>query len=142
MTIDGAYKFIAAKNQDFANYAHTLWAVEEKSTSSVMGFIGLQRHEHFAPYPEIGWRLGSQFWGKGYATEGAKASLEYAWNVLQVPAVFAYTVAQNINSIRVMEKIGMHRDAQRDFNHSKLPLDHPLSRFVVYAVQWPDVLAD
>lgn len=131
------------KIQDFIRYVrchdeqhgYTTWATEHKQTGALMGFIGLNTVDwraHFTPAVEIGWRLGSEYWGKGYATEGAKAALNYAFKCCNLQEIVAFTVPANIRSIRVMEKIGLKRDIYGDFAHPKLPKDHPLSKHVLY----------
>ena len=102
-----------------------------------MGFIGLNCpawDAHFTPCVEIGWRLAAAFWGKGYATEGAKAALEYAFKHLKLPQVVAFSVSDNLKSRRVMEKIGMARDLAGDFLHPKLAPQHPLAKHVLYRI--------
>ncbi len=78
--------------------------------------------------------MGSQFWGKGYATEAAQAVVQYGFTVLHIPEIVAFTVPANTQSLRVMEKLGMHRDTHGDFAHPKLPIDHPLSHHVLYKI--------
>jgi RimJ/RimL family protein N-acetyltransferase len=114
-----------------------LWAVELKKTAELIGFIGLNYTDwktHFTPAVEVGWRLGSQFWGRGYATEGARAALNYGFIKCGLKEIVSFTVPANARSIRVMEKIGLKRDRQGDFNHPKLPLDHPLSQHILYRI--------
>jgi RimJ/RimL family protein N-acetyltransferase len=135
MSMQKVEDFIAAENLQFEKMGYTLWAVEEKEMGKLMGFIGLNSPEwksHFTPCVEIGWRLGSPYWNKGFATEGAKAVLEYGFNQLGLSEIVSFTVPENIASLRVMEKIGMKRDG--DFSHPKLPLDHKLSKHVLYKI--------
>ena len=93
-----------------------LWAASEIRTQNFIGFIGLNAVEqstlpvHFAPAIEVGWRLAFDYWGKGYATEGAKAALKYGFQALRLKEVVSFTAAQNKRSRRVMERIGMHHD--------------------------------
>jgi len=137
-TIERVKNFIILRNEQFELLGYTLWAVEEKSSGELMGFIGLDTMEWEAPFTpcvEIGWRLGSQYWGKGYAAEGAKAVLEYGFDVVGLDEIVSITVPQNIRSIRVMERIGMKRDLNGDFAHPLLPKDHPLSKHVLYRVR-------
>lgn len=80
-----------------------------------------------------------EHWGKGYATEGAKASLEYGFKTLSLNEIVSYTTVKNMRSRHVMEKIGMHHDAKDDFDHPKLPEGHPLRRHVLYRlnkIEW------
>lgn len=138
LTMQEAKDFIAFVNQQFYKIGYTLWAAEEKSSGKLMGFIGLDPLKWealFGPCVEIGWRLGSEYWGKGYATEGAKAALEYGFNKCGLTEIVSFTVPANVRSIRVMEKIGMKRDFNGDFTHPKLSTDHPLSKHVLYKIQ-------
>ena len=112
-----------------------LWAVSVKNGSDFIGFIGLRYEDFpspFTPAVEVGWRLAFDFWGKGYATEGALASLRYGFTVLYLNEIVSFTPFPNKRSQRVMEKIGMHHNSKEDFDHPKLPQGHRLSRHVLY----------
>ncbi len=135
LTMKQANDFIQAANTHSAKHGYTLWAACLKETWELMGFIGLNYidwESNFTPAVEVGWRLGSQFWGKGYATEGAKASLDYGFKKCGLKEIVSFTVPMNVRSIRVMEKIGLKRDLNGDFAHPKLPVDHPLLHHVLY----------
>lgn len=83
------------------------------TVASFIDFVGLSLLSftaHFTPSVEIGWRLAYDYWGRGYATEGAIASLEYGFRQLQLPEIVSFTAKQNTRSIAVMKKIGMHHD--------------------------------
>lgn len=124
--------------EHFHKHGFCLYAVELKSNNELIGFLGLNIpsfEAHFTPCVEIGWRLGSQFWDKGYATEGAKAVLDYGFKKLGLKEIVAFTVPANLRSRRVMEKIGMKRDPDGDFAHPKLPKEHPLSLHVLYRIR-------
>ncbi|MDF1828131.1 MAG: GNAT family N-acetyltransferase [Legionellaceae bacterium] len=119
-------------------YGFTLYAVERKDTHEFIGFIGLlcpTFDAHFTPAVEIGWRLSSEHWGQGFAPEGAKAVLDYAFRVLDIPEIVSFTAVQNQKSRRVMEKIGMHHDVNDDFNHPNLTEESPLRRHVLYRLK-------
>lgn len=135
LTHEQVADFMARMNKQYHEKRYTLWAVELKKTGELIGFIGLNYTDwpaHFTPAVEIGWRLGSQHWGHGYATEGAKACLRYAFDVLQLPEIVSFTVPANVRSIAVMERIGMQRDAGDDFAHPRLAPEHRLSKHVLY----------
>ncbi len=85
----------------------------------------------FTPCVEIMWRLLPQFWGRGYATEAAAAVLATAFETLGLPEVVAFATTGNLPSIRVMEKIGMIRDADGDFDQPQVS-DSRLRRHVLY----------
>ncbi|WP_395946990.1 GNAT family N-acetyltransferase [Caedibacter taeniospiralis] len=132
LTMEQVNDFIPAVNQHQDKHGYTLWAACLKETRELMGFIGLNYTDwesNFTPAVEVGWRLGSQYWGKGYATEGAKASLEYGFKQCGLKEIVSFTVPANVRSLRVMEKIGLKRDLNGDFAHPKLAVDHPLSLF-------------
>lgn len=143
LTMEQVQDFIVAANAHYDRHGYTVWAVELKETGELIGFIGLNYVDWkalFTPAVEIAWRLGSQFWGSGYATEGARAVLEYGFMVLGLKKIVAFTVPANVRSIRVMEKIGLQRDKNGDFNHPKLSLDHPLSYHVLYKLTRVDYI--
>lgn len=115
-----------------------LWAAEEKNSGNFIGFIGLSRYEgntHFSPAIEVGWRLLDSYWGKGYAPEGARAALDYAFNQLDLDEVVSFTSSTNQKSRRVMEKIGMTYDPTDDYDHPKISDGHPLQRHVLYRIR-------
>jgi ribosomal-protein-alanine N-acetyltransferase len=117
-----------------------LWAVEVIGGEPFIGFIGLSRpafEAHFTPCVEIGWRLARASWGRGYATEGARAALQFAFARLGLSEVVSMTVPDNQRSRRVMEKLGMRHDPADDFDHPSLPPDSPLRRHVLYRVRGP-----
>lgn len=143
LTIEQVNDFIPAANSHNDKHGYTLWATELKESGELMGFIGLNYIDwasYFTPAVEIGWRLGSQYWGKGYATEGAKASLDYGFKKCGLKEIVSFTVPTNTPSIRVIEKIGLKRDINGDFAHPKLPTDHPLSLQILYRLTKDDYL--
>ena len=78
-----------------AQFHYMAWAVELKATGALIGTIGLYNvrfQAHFTPAVEILWRLGSEYWGQGLATEGAQATLDYGFNTLHLPEIIAFTV--------------------------------------------------
>jgi len=117
------------------------WAVSVPGVEDFIGFIGINDVDPstfpapFAPAVEIGWRIAYDHWGKGYAGEGALACLHYAFHVLGLDEIVAFTAVQNTRSQAVMKKIGMHRDPKDDFDHPKLPEGHWLRRHVLYRIR-------
>ncbi len=113
-----------------------LWAVSVPGIADFIGFIGLNREDSFSapftPAVEVGWRIAFEHWGKGYATEGAKAALAYGFETLHLGEIVSFTATQNMRSRRVMERIGMHHDPKDDFEHPKLTEGHPLRKHVLY----------
>ena len=105
-----------------------LWAVE--ADGEFIGFVGLNEPD-FMPGVEIGWRLARDAWGHGYATEAAQAVLEYARDELGLAEVISFTSTTNLRSQRVMERIGMTRDPDGDFDHPRVD-DPRIRRHVLY----------
>lgn len=114
------------------------WAASLAQTGEFIGFIGLEDIPFTAPFNElspavqIGWRLAFNYWGKGYATEGALAALRYGYETLNLEQIVSFTPVANQRSRHVMEKIGMHHDPKDDFDHPKLNEGDPLRRQVLY----------
>jgi RimJ/RimL family protein N-acetyltransferase len=122
----------------FAERGWGPWAAELRATGEFIGFIGLSVpvfQAHFTPCVEIGWRLAATHWGKGLATEGARAVLDYAFTELRLPEVVSFTTVANLRSRRVMEKLGMTHDPADDFDHPGLREGHPLRRHVLYRLR-------
>ncbi len=124
--------------QHVVRHGFGLWAVEVKGGPPFIGYVGLSIPlftAHFTPCVEIGWRLDSAEWGKGYATEGARAALAFGFQQLALSEIVSFTVPANERSWRVMERIGMTRDPRDDFDHPAYPPSHPLSRHVLYRLR-------
>jgi ribosomal-protein-alanine N-acetyltransferase len=117
----------------FVEHGFGLYAVDLKSENEFIGFIGLSKvtfESFFSPCIEIGWRLRKEFWGNGYATEGAKACIEYAFSELNIHEIYAFTTVLNKRSERVMQKIGM--EYLGSFEHPNVAEGHPLRPHVLY----------
>ena len=116
-------------------HGFSFWAVEVPGAAPFVGFIGLlvvRFQAPFTPAVEIGWRLARAYWGRGYATEAAKATLAHAFGPLGLREVVAFTLPGNAASRRVMEKIGMRHDPADDFDEPDLPEGHAMRRNVLY----------
>jgi RimJ/RimL family protein N-acetyltransferase len=125
----------------FAEHGFGLWAVEIPGVTLFAGFVGISHvpyDAHFTPCVEIGWRLTVPHWGKGYATEGARAALAFGFDALGVHEIVSFTAVQNVRSRRVMEQIGMTHDPADDFNHPLIAEGHPLRRHVLFRIAAPD----
>lgn len=115
-------------------HGYGLWAAEIAGVSRFIGFIGLNVIDWapLAPAVEIGWRLARDHWKQGFASEGAREVMRYAFEELALDEVIAFATVANRRSRGVMERIGMERDPARDFDHPKLAPDDPLRPHVVY----------
>ncbi|UVJ43421.1 GNAT family N-acetyltransferase [Pseudomonas sp. LS1212] len=130
----------------FAEYGFGLWALERKDTGAFIGLTGLLHvgfDAPFTPAVEIGWRLARRHWGLGFASEAAWTCLRCAFGQLGLEEVVSFTSQSNLPSQKVMQAIGMQRDLGGDFDHPRLPADHPLTPHVLYRIdraQWLETL--
>jgi RimJ/RimL family protein N-acetyltransferase len=111
-----------------------LWAAELLGTGEFIGFVGLQvpiAPLPFSPCVEVGWRLARAYWGKGYATEGARGVLAQGFERLQLPEIVSFTAVGNLKSRAVMERLGMQA-AEGSFEHPSVPEGSPLREHCLY----------
>ncbi|MAU23514.1 MAG: GNAT family N-acetyltransferase [Martelella sp.] len=118
-------------------------AVELKENGEVIGFTGLNKvySADIKPdgTPELGWRMTTRHWGKGYATEAARAMIALAFDERGHDQLVSFAVADNHRSTAVMERLGMERDLAGDFDHPSIPDSHPhLKRHVLYRLHKAD----
>jgi len=125
-----ADRFAAAYDVDGVSF----YALEERATGAFVGAAGLFHVAKlpFAPTVEIGWRLGHASWGRGFASEAARACLAHGFGALGFPEIVAFTAVLNLRSRRVMDRIGMVRDVAGDFDHPALPEGNLLRPHVLY----------
>ena len=119
----------------------TFWVAERKPDGAFLGFCGLKLADGngstVAGEIEIGWRFREDSWGQGYATEAARASLQFAFERLDAARVVAVTVIQNRNSWRLMERLGMKRREDLDYVDSDWPESmNPVIVYAMEAAQW------
>ena len=102
----------------FEQHGFSRLAIEEKDGTFV-GYAGVMpaAYDHpLAPHNQVGWRLVRSAWGKGYATEAARAALDDALTRVGLDEVLAYTSVDNLRSQAVMERLGLRRDPMLDFD--------------------------
>lgn len=122
-------------NSGFDDRGFGIYAVEV--SSEFAGVVGLSIpsfQSWFTPCIEILWRLRAEFWGRGFASEAAAAVLKMAEHSLSLGEVFAFTVPQNLKSIRVMEKLGMTPCKPRFFDHPGVQVPN-LKQHVLYSIK-------
>jgi len=101
---------VARLDRECDTDGHCLWAAELRETGRLIGRIGLKRHTDWTAGPdpvEVGWLVDQDFQGRGLATEGGRAGLEFAFTVLGLSRVISITDPENAPSRRVMEKLGL-----------------------------------
>lgn len=124
-------------DRHFEQFGFGLWAVEIKWAKRFIGFCGLAVptfQTQFTPAVEIGWRLAKDSWGTGYASEAASGVLAFAFADAGLEQVLSWTVPANVRSTQVMERLGMHRAPELDFDHPRLMHDDRLRRHIVYRI--------
>lgn len=112
-----------------------LWAIELRHTGEFLGFVGLHIpivELPVSPCVEIGWRLAHAHWGRGYATEAARAVLSFGFEELALEEIISFTTLGNRRSRAVMERLGMQEDPASTFGHPLVPEDSPLHTHCVY----------
>jgi RimJ/RimL family protein N-acetyltransferase len=117
----------------FEERGYGWWALETLADGVFVGFTGLQPMPDGVPGAggvEVGWRLAARFWGKGYATEAARAALVVAFDGLRLEEVWSMTAVLNVPSQRVMERLGM--TPYTHFDHPRVPKGHPVRPHVLY----------
>jgi len=110
-TEEGVRQYIDLQNsyQPFEQDEVFEIAIERKEDGKVIGFLGLIRQDQ--GQGEVGWALGEEHRGQGYATEAARALMDYGFNSLGLHRIHADTNSDNVASWRMMERLGMRREA-------------------------------
>ena len=110
-TIAEAEKIIQFVLQQYADYGIGRWAAVEKATGNFIGWSGLKfiteeenNHIHFY---DVGYRLSPEFWGRGYATESAKAAIQYGFMQMNLKEIIGTAHVDNVKSRRALEKCGL-----------------------------------
>ena len=117
-------------------YGYGFFALVRKDNHQFIGFAGLSHprfESYFTPCVEIGWRLSKANWNNGFATEAAKACLEYAFNRLAIDGIYSFTAIHNARSEHVMKKIGMVK--QGLFEHPLIEEGNILKQHVLYKIE-------
>ncbi len=136
LDIPGTRALIDRVRLQEAENGHTFWALERQGDARLVGWCGIIRG-NAGPVDgkaEIGWRLARDCWGAGYATEAARGALDWAFGHLADERVWAITWRGNVRSQAVMERLGMRRHADLDFDHPKLAEGDPLRPHVTYSI--------
>jgi RimJ/RimL family protein N-acetyltransferase len=139
-TREQAYERVARFRASLASTGMGRLAIERKSDGRLIGHCGLAPTAPDQPMPqglEMGWALAPDAWGGGYATEAARAVIDDGFARRSPDEILAFTGTANLRSQGVMQRLGMVRMPERDFDHPLLVADHPLKRHVVYAALRP-----
>ena len=110
---------IARQQQFIDEHGYGFWALEEIDGPFV-GFCGIKDVLFDVPWKpavEVGWRLAREAWGKGYASEAARAAIAHGFGTVGLAEIVAFLLPMNRRSAAVCERLGMVRDPSRDFEH-------------------------
>ena len=123
-------------------FGHTFWLVERRSDGELLGFCGLKRvNAPGSPMPgamEIGWRLREAAWGQGFAKEAATAALDLAFIRFAADEVVALTVIGNSASWGLMERLGMQRRRDLDYDDTRFAIGSEFRSHIVYSMAAAD----
>lgn len=136
MSLDETAALIGRVEALAARDGHTFWALERKEDCRLIGWCGVIRG-NAGPVDgkaEVGWRLASDTWGRGYASEAARASVDWLFANLEDDAAWAITHTGNSRSRAVMERLGMGHCPELDFDHPRLAEHDPLRAHVTYSI--------
>jgi RimJ/RimL family protein N-acetyltransferase len=140
----GSDEMIERFTGHFAEFGFGIWAVEERASEQLLGFVGLARLRFDSALSTAGppldltscvegaWRLAAGHHNRGYATEAARAALEFGFERVGLAEIIAFTSTDNRPSLRVMAKLGMTHDPDEDFVHPRMPADHPLQPMLLH----------
>ena len=133
---DVANAFIDRVEAHWDEHGWGLWAIEVPGVAPFVGFTGLWPATHVLGYEsrEVGWRLAREHWGHGYATEAAREAVRFGFLDHGFDEIVSFTVPANLRSRAVMERIGLERVPDGDFDHPSVDrVAYPhLVRHVLY----------
>lgn len=136
LTKEQTTEFVERMKTQFKDKGFCYFAVEKLEGNEFIGFIGLSEQTYkadFTPCVDIGWRIKSSEWNKGFASEGAKKCLDYALNELKLEDVYSIAPKVNTKSEHIMTKIGLKK--QYEFEHSLLTNNNRLKTCVLYKTE-------
>jgi ribosomal-protein-alanine N-acetyltransferase len=135
MTAQESNAFVDRIRTQWRSEGWGLWALERRDTADFIGYAGLwpvRFEAAFTPKVEVGWRLAHAHWGLGLATEAASAAVHFAFDTLGWPEIVSFTAVGNVRSQAVMQRLGMRREPQWDFEHPFVPEGHRVRPHVFY----------
>lgn len=132
-------EFMSRMNTQLDDRGYCYFAADRLDEQELIGFIGLMDKDFksdFTPCTDIGWRIAVKHWNKGFATEGAVACLDYAFNKLNIGKIVSIAPRINHKSQHIMKKIGMKYVSE--FTHPQIATDERLRDCVLYEVTNPE----
>lgn len=111
---------------DFDTLGYGRWGCVLKQNQSIIGFCGLKYLRELDTV-DVGFRFLPEYWGQGFATEACTASITFGFEILKLKRIIGLVLAENIASIRVLEKCGMRRDGNISYEGQSV-LRYEISR--------------
>jgi RimJ/RimL family protein N-acetyltransferase len=133
LTVTESDAWVSRAVQHLADHGFGPWVVEAPGVAPFIGAVGLHVvgfEADFTPAVEVIWRLARPYWGRGFATEAARAAIQDGFDRIGLAEIVAFTALPNLPSQRVMERLGMTRSGE--FDHPRLPAGHALGRHVLF----------
>lgn len=141
MTLAEAQAMILRVQALQAEAGYCFWAMENRADGTLMGFCGVKTGAVGTPIEgrlEIGWRMARSYWGNGFAYEAASATVDWVWANQSANTIWAITTPNNLRSQTLMQRLGMKRQRELDFDHQGLPAGDPLRPHVTYRIERPE----
>lgn len=129
-----------AKHDSYRHEGLGFWVVERRDDGVLLGFCGLKRgdaHNPIAGEVEAGWIIDQPYWRQGYALEAMQAAIAWGWANTDAPRIVAITSSVNTKSQKMMERLGMVRLPDGDFEHSLIAEGNRLRSIVTFAIERP-----
>lgn len=130
-----AEQWIAMHEEEFARGSAVILAIVRRADDALLGTIGITLNAAHAR-GELGYWIGTPYWGRGYCTEAARAMLRYAFETLALHRVHACHFARNPASGRVLQKIGMAYEGRLRHHVLKWGVFEDLETYGVLAEEW------
>jgi len=138
-TRDETAAFLTAQIDQYESCGLACWLATERATGRVVGYVGISVPTFYPailPTVEVGWRFDPDVWGRGYATEGARAALDQAFGPLGLDRVCSLPQDDNTASVAVAERLGMRRERTITLpgDGRRGPVD--VAEFWITAAEW------
>ncbi|MBI3675665.1 MAG: GNAT family N-acetyltransferase [Proteobacteria bacterium] len=133
MSRGDAWRSLASSIGHWTLRGYGVWAVERKSDGALVGRVGMINPEGW-PALEIGWTLAKEYWGKGYATEAAAASMAYAFFTQPVDRLVSNIDPENVGSQSVALRLGETKGARRSLSVGGK--DYPVDEWSITRSEW------
>jgi len=131
-SIESAVQFLE-NYSDYSKNGFGRWVCIDKKFKEFIGWCGLKKHQD--EVVDIGYRFFKKDWGKGFATESAKASLEYGFKNLNLPEIIGRSDAANIASIHVLKKLNMQFWKKKSIDGIGNALIYKINKYQFFNVQ-------